>query len=266
MLTIIYNSILWNSSVCNATASRTLAKKKKKEEIIGFIGHIFYPCNHQDIRRALINSPIDSIGLQFEEYLYISDHFETEHWFLTRTSGNLYEEYVLLAPVDGKIKQCEDLIGNNLIFYNSPRTSLAGYWLKSIIKGINTGYNGLEPNVNITKTEKISKAVLPVFFDKADACSVTNSGLSTMIDLNPQIGRKFRIIMKSPPLIPAILCFRKNFDSPQKEKILTAFRELHTNLSGQQVLTIFQSEALVEVEKKELSTTRKFVLEARKIP
>ncbi|MDQ1269904.1 MAG: hypothetical protein QG618_1213, partial [Thermodesulfobacteriota bacterium] len=192
MLTIIYNSILWNSSVCNATASRTLAKKK---EIIGFIGHIFYPCNHQDIRRALINSQIDSIGLQFEEYLYISDHFETEHWFLTRTSGTLYEEYVLLAPVDGKIKQCEDLIGNNLIFYNSPRTCLAGYWLKSIIKGINTGYNGLEPNVNITKTEKISKAVLPVFFDKADACSVTNSGLSTMIELNPQIGRKFRIIM-----------------------------------------------------------------------
>ena len=120
MLTIIYNSILWNSSVCNATASRTLAKKK---EIIGFIGHIFYPCNHQDIRRALINSQIDSIGLQFEEYLYISDHFETEHWFLTRTSGNLYEEYVLLAHVDGKIKQCEDLIGNNLIFYNSPRFS-----------------------------------------------------------------------------------------------------------------------------------------------
>ena len=172
MLTIIYNSILWNSSVCNATASRTLAKKK---EIIGFIGHIFYPCNHKDIRRALINSQIDSIGLQFEEYLYISDHFETEHWFLTRTSSNLYEEYVLLAPVDGKIKQCEDLIGNNLIFTT-------------------------------------------------------------------------------------------HLDSPQKEKILTAFRELHTNLSGQQVLTILEAEALVEVEKKELSTTRNFVLEARKIP
>jgi hypothetical protein len=32
------------------------------------------------------------------------------------------------------------------------------------------------------------------------------------------------------------------------------------------VLTILEAEALVEVEKKELSTTRNFVLEARKIP
>ena len=31
------------------------------------------------------------------------------------------------------------------------------------------------------------------------------------------------------------------------------------------MLTIFQAEALAEVERKELSTTKKFVLEARKI-
>ena len=222
--------------------------------------------NLLDIRRALTNGQIDAIGLEFEEYLDISSNFETEHWFLTRTSGKLYEEYVLLAPVNGKIKQCKDLIGNNLILHNSFRTSLALYWLKTILKDIDSGYNGFEPNVDITKTEKISKAVLSVFFEKADACIVTSSGYSTMIELNPQIGKKLRIINKSAPLIPAILCFRKNFDSPQKEKILAAFRELHTNIAGQQLLTIFQAEALAEVERKELSTTKNFVLEARKIP
>ena len=222
--------------------------------------------NFQDIHRALIDRQIDSIALQFEEYLDISGNFETEHWFLTRTSGKLYEEYLLLAPVNGKIRYFEDLKGNNLILHNSFRTSLAVYWLKSILKGGDISYNDLETNVEITKVGNISKAVLSVFFGKVDACIVTNSGFNTMVELNPQIGRKLHVIMKSPSLIPAIFCFRKNFDSPQKEKILTAFRELHTTIAGQQVLTIFQAEALVEVEETDISTTKKFILEARKIP
>ncbi|MCW8801427.1 MAG: phosphate/phosphite/phosphonate ABC transporter substrate-binding protein [Desulfobacter sp.] len=222
--------------------------------------------NFQDIHRALINRQIDSIALQFEEYLDISGNLETEHWFLTQTSGKLYEKYVLLAPVNGKIKRFDDLKGKNLILHNSFRTSLAVYWLKSILKGRDIRYNDLETNVEITKVGNISKAVLSVFFGKVDACIVTNSGFNTMVELNPQIGRKLHVIMKSPSLIPAIFCFRKNFDSPQKEKILTAFRELHTTIAGQQVLTIFQAEALVEVKETDLLTTKNFILEARKLP
>nr|WP_320015248.1 PhnD/SsuA/transferrin family substrate-binding protein [uncultured Desulfobacter sp.] len=222
--------------------------------------------NLQDIRRALINRQIDSIALRFEEYLDISENFETAHWFLTRMSGKLYEEYVLLALVNGKIKDYWDLKNNNLILHDSVRMSLAVYWLESMFKGRYASYTDLENNVNIKKVGNISKAVLSVFFGKADACIVTNSGFSTMKELNPQIGRKLHIIEKSPPLIPAMFCFRKNFDSPQKEKILTAFRELHTTIAGQQVLTIFQAEALVEVEKKDLTTTNDFILDARKNP
>lgn len=220
----------------------------------------------QDIQQALTNRQVDIIGLRFEEYLDISDSFDPKLFFLTLTSGKVYEEYVLLVAANGKTQNVKDLKGSNLMLYNSARTSLAIYWLKSVLKGEDTSYNGLATYLRITNVPKISKAVLSVFFGKADACIVTNTGFSTMIELNPQIGRKLRIITKSRPLIPTILSIRKTFNSPQKEKVLTALRQLHTSIAGQQVLTIFQAEALVEVEKTVLSNTKKFILEARKIP
>jgi len=111
----------------------------------------------------------------------------------------------------------------------------------------------------VKHVEKLSGAVLPVFFGQANACLVTQSGFSTMSELNPQIGQKLQTVARSRPLIPALLCFRKDFNSPQKEHILEAFSELNTSSSGQQILTIFQAEALVEVDAKALEETKSFI-------
>jgi hypothetical protein len=84
-----------------------------------------------------------------------------------------------------------------------------------------------------------------------------------MSELNPQLRHKLKPITKSSPLVPAIMCFRKDFESPEKDKVMHALRELHTTPAGEQVLTIFQSQALVEVEEEALLTTAAFIEETR---
>jgi ABC-type phosphate/phosphonate transport system substrate-binding protein len=117
----------------------------------------------------------------------------------------------------------------------------------------------------IKRARKVSAAVLPVFFGQEVMAVVAESGFKTMSELNPQLRRKLRTIAKSPPLIPAILCFREDFSSEEKERLLQALRQLHTTAAGEQVLTIFQSEALVEVDEGALRKTLAFLQETSQL-
>lgn len=217
--------------------------------------------NVEEMAEALKKGAADAMGVVFKEYVSISRVVETDHVFLTRMAGRVYEEYVLLAQDDSGIGSLDGLMKGHLIFHDSPRTSLAFQWLEWIVKKQNLEKNVTDHFGAIKHVEKLTDAVLPLFFGKADMCLVTQTGFSTMVELNPQIGRKLRVIAKSAPLVPALLCFRKDYASSQKEIILTALKELHRSSAGQQVLTIFQAEALVEVDSTMLEETRTFLSE-----
>lgn len=219
-----------------------------------------------DMTAAMNNGSVDALGITFEEFTILSSEVETDHWFLIQVSDELYEEYILLVQDIADTDGLDALRGRKLLFHDSARTSLAMYWLESMMKQQNLPGEVAEYFSTIKHVKKISGVVLPVFFGQVDACLVTQSGFNTIVELNPQIGRKLRTVAKSRPLIPALLCFRKDFNSPQKGPILEAFRELHASSAGQQILTIFQAEALLEVDAKALEKTRSFVAKLLDIP
>ncbi len=68
-----------------------------------------------------------------------------------------------------------------------------------------------------------------------------------MVEMNPQLGRDLRILVESKPYVPGGFFFRKAFDARLKEKCLVEFERVDRSVSGQQVLTIFQSPKVTEV-------------------
>jgi phosphonate transport system substrate-binding protein len=219
----------------------------------------------EDLVGAMQRDEVDAVSLTFDEYVLLAEEVETDHWFLTRTTGTLYEEYILLANADAGIEDLEALEGHTILLHRTARTGLAPDWLDHAVISRGFAKSAKSYFGSISEVGKASAAVLPVFFGKADAAVVADSHFEVMAELNPQLRRKLKVIAKSPPLVPAIMCFRKEFESPEKERLMAALGELHMTPAGEQVLTIFQSQALVQVDEGPLRATAAFVEEARNL-
>jgi ABC-type phosphate/phosphonate transport system substrate-binding protein len=88
--------------------------------------------------------------------------------------------------------------------------------------------------------------VLKVFFRQTDAGLVNRRGFDLMKELNPQVGEQLKVLAASPPLVPTVFCFRSDFKPAVKDHLLDEITKLHTTPAGQQMLTIFQSERIIE--------------------
>lgn len=219
----------------------------------------------EEMARAMKSGTVDAMSMTFAEYSIVSEQVKTSHWFVTETSGALFEEYIVLVHGDSEITELKALEGRTVLLHESARTSLAMDWLDQL--AILTGGTGGAGDFfeEIQSVPKVSAAVLPVFFGNADAAVVAESTFKMMCELNPQLSRTLKTVARSPSLVPAIMCFREDFESPEKEKVITALRELHKTPAGEQVLTIFQSQALVLVDERPLMETAAFVKEVDRL-
>jgi phosphonate transport system substrate-binding protein len=201
--------------------------------------------NVNEIILALTNKSIDCICLTTDEYAMIPSQMTGDTIVAGVVSGSITEEFVLLVHRKSGIDRLKDLEGHTLGLLESWRTKLAPTWLDTLLAqngfGLASDFFG-----KITALTKTGKTVLPVFFRQTDACVVTRKGFETMIELNPQTGQQLKIVAASPPVVPVVFCFRSNYSSPLRKKIMDEITRWHLFPAGQQILTIFQTDMLEE--------------------
>lgn len=198
-----------------------------------------------DITEALTKKTIDCINLTTIEYESIRGLVSTDSVVTGVISGSIAEEYLLLVHRTSGIERINDLQGRKLGLLRTHRTSLAPVWLETLL-----GREGLTSSSDffgqIASETKIVKAVLPVFFHQLDACVITRKGFETMVKLNPQIGKQLKVLATSPPVVPTIFCFRDDYSAHLKSRLMEEFKRCHISPTGQQILTIFQTDRLEE--------------------
>ena len=199
--------------------------------------------NTPELLQALRDQTVDAIGISTPEYAALRREVALAPLFITYNAGKCREQYLLLVCADSKLDHVADLRGRSLTFHANSRASLAQPWLDSLLLK-----DGDKPAAEwlgkIIRTPKLAQVVLPVFFHQMDACVVTLTEFETMRELNPQIGRKLKIIARSPELVPSLFCFRADYAPAFQAQLFTGLRELHKTPAGLQVLTIFQSERI----------------------
>lgn len=190
---------------------------------------------------SLLEKKVDAVGITTIEYDQLKMYVDFSPIFVTSNSGSISERYVLLAHRQGPVKTLADLGGRTLAVHTNPRVCLAPLWLDTLLMRQGHppagGFTG-----RIVRETKLAKAVLPVFFGRADACVVTRSGFNTMAELNPQLARQLVPLAESPEMVPAMFAFRADFNPLYKAKLITGLRALKNSPAGQQVLAIFQSD------------------------
>ena len=197
------------------------------------------------LRHALQGERVDGAFLTAAEYWSLGQPALFDRVVYGVTAGEIAEEYLLLVHRTSPITKLADLEGRTLGVLTHSKMSLARCWLDTTLL-----HEGLKPSAQflgqIKEHNKLTKAVLPVFFRQADACLITRKGLNTMAELNPQVGKALRILLVSPRLVPDAFFFRTGYPREAKVRMVAELAKITSTVAGQQVLTVFQTDSLQE--------------------
>ncbi len=202
-----------------------------------------------DIVSSIKAERIDGIGLTTLDYLRIKNMVSIEPLSLSVSGESIGDEYVVLVHKNLGITRLDQLRDKTILLEVARNGDIAQVWITTLLikKGLPESKHFFK---DIKKVEKISKAVLPVFFQQADACLATQRGFETMIELNPQIGEKLRILTKSPPFLGNLFCFRKNYDKNIMDMLVDVMIKLHLDAKGKHILMLFHNDRIIPFKPK----------------
>jgi ABC-type phosphate/phosphonate transport system substrate-binding protein len=200
--------------------------------------------NPQEINQALETRTADIFFITFPELYPILNTMDGSTMLIPVTGGTITEQYLLLTNKTSGIQSASQLDGKDIIIFSNSRTSIAPYWFETAMLKL-----GIKLHKDyfrrVTHVSKLNDAILPVFFNKAAACLVSQNGFQTLSELNPQIAKKMTTLLQSPPFVPSGLFFRKDYTSPLKDRIIADFDSWKVSPSGKQLLTIFQLDNII---------------------
>jgi ABC-type phosphate/phosphonate transport system substrate-binding protein len=189
---------------------------------------------------------------------------ELEPHFICSRHGRIEDEALILAHRQSAIQKLDDLQGKDILISNTTGSVIGKFWLENIL--MSKGFGSLNYFFrNAGTTSKDSQAVLPVFFRKSDSCLIIRGYFEVISELNPQIRNDLKIVAQSPPFPISMVCIRKSYDREQKEALLEALENLHTDPKGQQILTLFKTDRLVPYSNASLARVAQLLTEHEKL-
>jgi ABC-type phosphate/phosphonate transport system substrate-binding protein len=209
----------------------------------------------EEVGRALREGRLDLVVMRSDEYFAagINDPAATRMFGIR--AGEALEEYqVVVRRTQAPPPRLADLRGKSITLLDNSRSGLLPEWLDMTLL-----QNGLEPAAkffgSVSSAAKLSRVVLPVFFGQQAACVVSRSGLRTMTELNPQVGRDVVVVATSPPIMPGILVLRGGF-TRERAAVVQALADLDKNPRGQQVLNLFGLQRVAPATEAEIDAAR----------
>lgn len=179
--------------------------------------------------------------------------------FVSREQGRIGKQYLLLTRRDSACNALADLRGKDLTVFEIVNSSLGRPWLETMLLSNRLG--SAEVFFNQVKCEgKPTTALLAVYFGKAEACLMDAPSFEVMTELNPQVGKKLRVIATSEPLLDGLqILSDKGWEGDEqlKRDVTQAISELHLEPAGQQLLTLFKTDQLAPFEDQHIAAVRR---------
>lgn len=217
-----------------------------------------------EIRDALSGRKVEALELTASEFAQVRDLIADDIILCGVRSDSITEEYLLIVNKSSNIEALKDLKGRSIGMLSSVLASLAGDWLDTLLLR-----DGLERSSGffgqIVADPKAGNLLIPLFFGKLDACVVTRKVFDTMVELNPQTGKKLKILDASPPVVPVVFCFRKSYTSPLREQVIDWATRTHLSSAGMQSLMVFQLDRMEQQPISRLDSALKLLSEYQKL-
>lgn len=169
------------------------------------------------------------------------------------------ETLILLAGKDQSLSSIAQKPESTLLIENGRSGDLSKLWLDTQLTA-GEFPRSEEFFTEIRRVKKPGRAVIPVFFNQADACIVTQSAFDTLNDLNPQIGRQLEVLFRSKGLVRMMICATQKPTPKDIEAFVEESVNLEHNPDTQQAMAIIQMKRFLKVAPGDLEATRNLIL------
>jgi phosphonate transport system substrate-binding protein len=209
------------------------------------------------LQAHLKREPLDLVVIDTWDYLALAPIDNLPVAFAAIEQGAIQEEFLVLVRKDSGLNGLTDLAGKHVTVLRSSNANTVRHWFQTEITALGHGAPGSFLG-RLEIKEHLSQAVLPVFFGKADACALDRRGFETIVELNPQIGRTLRVLVRSEPYLDTLLCVRLDGweRGGMRQDLLDAMLDLPDDPAGRQIMTLFRFNGMVPFEERYLSSMR----------
>jgi phosphonate transport system substrate-binding protein len=217
--------------------------------------------NLDSMVESIRTKEIDAVTMSTLEYFSLKKLMvPIEPFNLSIYGDTVGDEHVVLVNKKDRIDNLSQLRGKKIIVETGSNGRLALLWFTTLLlkRGLPESDNFFS---DIKKVEKISQAVLPVFFMQADACIVRRAGFQTMVEMNPQVNKNLIVLQKSPVFQESLFCVRKDYDDKSKKIILDVTETLHLDPKGSQMLLLFRKNRVLPFKPEYIESVEALIKE-----
>lgn len=187
--------------------------------------------------KLLKDNKIHLVSLAPAEFYHVTKRIKLTPIMMSSKHDKPQVRFLLLVRKDRGVKRIEDLRGKKVYIQNTDQEKLMKIWMDVQLK--EQGLQRTEKFFDL-RSVKTSKAVLQVYFKVIDACIVEEACFQTLVELNPDLGRKLTPIYRSDKFPDGILALPADHDDEFKKTIVKIASNLHMDPEGRQILTIFR--------------------------
>lgn len=195
------------------------------------------------ILREIRQGAVDCFGINALEFAKVIDLTDPDDVLLLSYLASGIE-YVLLVHRNSPFCRLEDLHGAQIATQLNHDMVLLPAWLDTMLAA-----RSLPAAAHffprLTDCEKLSQALLPVFFRRLDGACVARRNWDTAVELNPQLGRDLWPLAVSPPVIPCGIGVRRGSNPAAVKIFIDSMLRLSGEPEGRQILALYQATGFV---------------------
>jgi ABC-type phosphate/phosphonate transport system substrate-binding protein len=226
------------------SALKVLTAEILERNFPGGASESFIVSGDSSLRKTLVEGKADMVGMTSDEYLRLRNQVVMEPAFTSTNGRDPFHQVVLLVRRDAGIRNLAGLRGKRLTLSTDQAKTIHLTWLETLL--MKEGVREVRDFFSAVKEGRSpSAAVLPVFFQQADACLTTQQAFDVVRELNPQIGADLAVLARSQDITSGVIVYRPDFDVLMKEKISRFLDGLEKDPRGLQVLKMFRMSKLL---------------------
>jgi ABC-type phosphate/phosphonate transport system substrate-binding protein len=183
---------------------------------------------------------------------------------LARSRNNMISvKYLLLVNVDKEIEKLADLKDKRLAIKKNNNLGMMFLDVELIKAKMPKSDRFFSVVQEKTKENQVA---LAVFFGQADACIVSDSSFATMTELNPQMGRKLKVLVSSPDFVDVIGFFSREYPQQHREKAIDGIiKGAKASKRARQVMLLFNTDSMEPITDSRLDSVRTLVAEYNRL-
>ena len=239
----------------------TAAMKSYVNELankMGIHGESHLYSNIETLISDVQQGKIDLYVLRTMDFLHAEKRLQGEPAIIHSKNGKSASRYLLLVSSDAPISNLSDLRNKKISVLKGD--DVAPLFANVLL--LREGHPEMKGFFSsIEEKAKPSQAILAVFFGQANACIVEDSAFRTMVELNPQVGRKLRVLKESPDIMTSISFFRKGLPEETKSMVLQKSFTLKTEPRGKQILMLFKIDDITRAKESDIDSLRAMMAE-----